>query len=746
MTQRLEPSIRATFVHRLFPASLGTVTRRFSTRGLADAGAFAQGRVVSFDRISHKMTRPDGSYESDKAKIRLSDEDGYFRGLMSGPTTRYLAGQCEVTIEILSEAGRTAGADWRPLMLGPVTDVQCPANRLADVEITDALGAQFTGYDLDKTIGVPMTRDIIPGLPEASIGRIFPIVVGEHSDVGSKDANGNPNDKGKLPVVDAGWVLMAADGTFAPSDGTIGRLPAPTDLAAVVTGTVDARVRRYAVTGYSEAGETTALEISVTIPDTLGGGNSVALSWTPTPNAVGQSVYVDGRRAKTFEDGTTNSWTDDGSVSATGPGFPTTNGALINSTINGVDYNVWRMFVRKIGAGPDVHRMYGSDLATGTAPKRVELPDEAYGAEVIVYGRVGWPFATSYIEMGGVRFAPFFARGPRLQHHLNGTVTFAWNGCGDPGGNGDDNQPTITEAFFAWQHIINTYGLWNRGAGYRTGAWGTLETFEGGTEILRTSAVQACQDLTVGWIGGRGYQANIAIFTPISLREFDKRFRNTFASETASNHHGQIYPALIDDSADPTVGRLYHDRINIVKMESQDFRHTQVVTRQTFHLDWDEDAQAFKQKDLVIEDADATAAYGGRPREGQARSCYYSADLPTVHDAMSRHVMRYKVAPREVGIRTDLRGLEDECGAQVRATLSDGAGSASGDNETPFLVIEHLADPSQPGAEGAVLTLFDLARISGFALPLLEDEGTMTGNLGDETSSAVPPTGAYELR
>lgn len=743
MSTQLNPSIRATFVHRLFPESLGTVTRRFSTRGLADAGAWTEGRVISFDRISHKMTRPEGSYESDTARIELSDEDGYFRGLMAGPTTRYITG-CELTIEILSEAGRAAGLAWRPLIRGPVTNIQCPPGLRAVLEVTDALGAQFTGYDLDKTIGVPMTRDIFPQLPEATIGRIFPIIVGEQSDIGSVDDNGDANDKGKLPPVDAGWCLLADDGTFAPDDGTIGRLPAPTDLDAVVTGTPGDRTRRYAVTAFSASGETTALEVSVSIPDTLGGGNSVALTWTPTPAAVSQGLYINGHRAKTFDDGTTATWTDDGTLTATGPAPPTTNGALVESVINGTTYGVWRMFVRKIGAGPDVLHTYGSDLSTGEAPKRIRLPESVYGSEILVYGRPGWPFANSYIEQGGIRFAPMFARGPRLQQHLAGTVTFAWNGCGDPGDNGDDDKPTITEAFPAWEHVVNTYGLMNGGIGYRTGPWGTLETFADGTSIIRTSAVAACQALTVGWIGDRGYQANIAIFTPISLREFDKRFRNTFASETASNHFGQIYPDLINEASDPTAGRLFVDKVSIVRMESQDFKHAQVCTKLIFNFDWDEDAQRLKQHDIPIEDANATAAYGGRAREPQqARSCYYSADAPTVWDAMGRHIMRYSVPPREVGIRLDLGGLESECGAPARITLRDGAGGATGDVETPTKVIGHEVDPGKPGAEGTVLTLFDLSRITDRVLPLAADKAGGTVLLGDKSSTAAPPTGAY---
>ncbi len=738
MSNRLEPSIRATFKHKLFPESEGTVTRRYSTRGLADAGAWAEGKVARFGRVSRRMTRPDGSYESDSARIELVDEDLTFRGYMADAAKRYIAGVSELVVEILSEAGRIAGGTWRPLIRGPVSDIQCPSNLRAVLEVTDALGGQVTGYNLDKTLGVKMTRAVIPGLPKETIGRIFPIITGEWSDIGSVDANGEPNDKGKLPPVDAGWVLLGADGSFAPDDATIGRLPAPTGLAADVD-TPGTRTRRYGVTAYSAVGETTlSTELVVTIPDDMSDG--VPLSWNPVSGATGYGVYSGGRRIKNVTGST--AWTDDGSLSATGPAAPETNGALIETEVNGVTYGVWRMFVRKIGAGPDVFHVYGSDLAEGQAPKRIRLPESVYGPEVLVYGRAGWPHANSYIEMNGVRFAPMYATGPRLQHHLNGTVTFAWNGCGDPGDDGDDDKPTITEAFPAWQHVLNTYGFMNNGAGYSSGAWGVLAEFLDGVPIIKTSEVENCQARTVGWVGGRGYPANISIFTPITLREFDKRFRQTFTSETCSDHFGQLYPCFVESSG--VDGRLYHWQFNMGRMlESQSFKHSEAVTRQIFHCDWDEDGQQFIRTDVEIHNTLMTAAYGGVPREKSPRSCYYCADFATVWDAQSRYVARYCVAPREIEIKTDLTGLEDELAAEVRITSPDGAGGTAGDVETRFMVIGHEVETSEPGAESTTLLLFDLERMIVRTLPLAGDKADADIILGDKDSTEAPPEGAY---
>jgi hypothetical protein len=300
-----------------------------------------------------------------------------------------------------------------------------------------------------------------------------------------------------------------------------------------------------------------------------------------------------------------------------------------------------------------------------------------------------------------------YARGPRLEHHRNNTVTIAWNGCGDDDV-GDGSGTTITEAFKALQHVLNEYVLKDDGLGYRTGDFGPLEEFSNGVAKLKTSAFEACQDLTAEWIGGRGYQCAIAITVPTSLREFLRRFNVTFASNIGSNHHGQVFPVLIDDTADPTEGRLYHHHINVIRMTDQSIDHDAVETKVTYHYSFDSDAQKFRVSDQVIEDEAASAAYLV-PRERGVRQCYYTHDSATAADSNSRHLTRYKVPPRYVSIKTNLLGLEDEIGAQVRLTHYDGAGGSDGDVETPFLVIGHKTDPNP--SETVTLTLLDLQRI-----------------------------------
>jgi hypothetical protein len=743
MAEALQPSVRVSLVHTLVPAEEGTVTRRWASRPFADAGAWTEGRVEKISGITRAASTPDGDYEIATCDVELTDADGFIRGLLADPVSRTLTAR-EIAVELLSEAGRAAELDWRSMLRGRVTDVQALVGRRARVRLADEVGSHFSGFDLDKAIGVRMTHDIIPGLPPESVNRIFPIVLGEHSDLGALDENGDEADKGMLPFVDAGWVSIGADGDVLYENLEMPRLAAPEGFTGSVTGTPGSRQRRYVVTAFSAVGETTAsVTIVVFIPDTMDETRYVDLEWAATGDGTaGYHVYANGRRMETLGPDVTT-FRDEGSSSASGPSPPTTNSAYIDQDINGVAYQVHRMFVAKINAASEIFHVYGSNLAAGETPRRIRLPEAVYPEQVKIYGRPGYPHADPFIERAGVRFAPMYARGPLVDHHLRGIVTFAWNGCGDDEV-GDGTGPTITEAFYQLQHLINEYVLKDGGIGYRSGDFGPLEQFSTGIEKLKTSAFEAAQDLTVEWIGNRGYQGSIALTTPVSLREFLRRFAVTFACHYATDHFGQFYPFLINDTADPEDGRHYRDRIEVIRMVSQEIKHDQVETKVVFHFDFNTDAQTFTYTDNVLEDTLATEAHGGVPRQRTVRQCFYTRDVATAFDSNARHLSRYKVAPRYVAIEVDYTGLHDENGDQIRLTHYDGAGGVDGDVATPFVVMGHTTNPHDPNS--VILLGFDLQRISTLAFPLLEDEDTMDGNLWDETVNAPPPDGAYELR
>lgn len=748
MATRKQPAIRVTLHLEKYPSSLGTTTYRWGSRPFADAGAFTQGRVERWGTIERGSSTPDGDYDIAHAEVELSDSDGLFRGLLADPSTRYVTGR-EAAIEVLSEDGRAAALDWRSLMRGRVSSIQVPPGRKARIKIADEVGSHFSGFDLEKKLGIPISRREHPNASDKVVNRIYPIIIGEHSDYGVTDANGNPADKGLLPVIDVGDYLLDTDGNIYDNQ-PLSYLTAPANLAADVNGTPGTVEYVYGVSAVSPYGETTIATVTVsTAPTTLTGTDNVDLSWDAQAAAVEYRVYRDGRLLARLNNNETyldpeTTYTDDGSDSPGGIAPSATNTALVDQVLDdGSSAFAWGRLILKIGAAAEVHHLYASDLAEGTAPKRVRVAEYRYNSEFLIYGRPGWPHADPYIEINGIRMGVAYARGAALKHHRDGVVTIAWNGCGDDE-DGDGFGDTIDEAFPALQHVLNEHRLKSGGVGYKTGAFGPLETYSNGVEKLKSSAYAACQALTVTWIGGRGYLCAMAITEPITLRDFLRRFCVTFACHMTSDHHGQVYPFLIDDTASTSTGRHYRARIEIMRVESQEIDHDAVETRVTFHYDWDADGQAFRVTDQVVEDAAATEAYLETPRERSARQCYYTRDAATALDSNSRHLTRYKVAPRYLGVQTDFRGLEDENGEQIRVTDHDGAGGTTGDVATPMLVMSHTVHPHAP--EHVVLRCLDLGRILSTGFPLLGDKTSIAANLYDKTNLSSPPDGAYELR
>ena len=702
MAEPLQPSVRFTLI-------LDNQTYRFSTKPLADAGAFAEGRVVRYGTTVRKMSTPDGDYDIAVTDVEIEDADRLFRGLLADPDTRTMTSR-EACLEVLSEAGRAAGLEWRTISRGRLTDIQPKPGLRVLFRFADVAGSHFSGFDLEKEMGVRITKREHPNAKDEAVNRVYPIITGEHSDIGTVDANGAAADKGLLPVIDVGDYLLDGDGNEY-TDVPFAFATPPQNLQITINGTPGTGEADYGVTAVTPYGETTITEQAVTtVPTVLDVTNNVQLDWDAQDGVVEYRVYKNNKLIARLNNGETftnpeTTYTDNGSDTVGGVVPPLTNTAQIDQVINGQTVSGWGREIMKIGANPEVLEMYGSDL--GSPPKRIRLPESVYGSEVLIPGRPGWPYATPYIEINGIRMGVAYVRGPRLEHHRNNTVTLAWNGCGDDDV-GDGSGPTITEAFKALQHVLNEYVLKDDGLGYRTGNYGPLEEFSNGVAKLKTSAFEACQDLTAEWIGGRGYQCAIAITVPTSLREFLRRFNVTFASNIGSNHHGQVFPVLIDDTADPTAGRLYHHHINVIRMVDQSIDHDAVETKVTYHYSFDADANKFRVSDQVIEDEAASAAYLV-PRERGVRQCYYTHDSATAADSNSRHLTRYKVPPRRVSIKTNLLGLEDEIGAQVRLTHYDGAGGVDGDVETPFLVTGHKTDPNP--SETVTLTLLDLQRI-----------------------------------
>lgn len=226
----------------------------WGTKPLSDRGRFVAGRLQEIGAIERRSSDKDGHYAPARIRVVANDDDGTFRARLADPDRRDLIHR-EARVELLSYAGRKAGLNPLIRLQGRIVDVQPGLDRTAIIEIQDIVGSQFGPLDPEKTIGVPVGAEH-PALPDASKGRIYPILLGEKSDAGLIDATGAAASIGMMPVVDCGDVLLdnpdpdgrAFNGSLARVDdkagvnlsGTGGTITFPTRVlvSAIIGGEI----------------------------------------------------------------------------------------------------------------------------------------------------------------------------------------------------------------------------------------------------------------------------------------------------------------------------------------------------------------------------------------------------------------------------------------------------------------------------------------------------------------------------
>jgi hypothetical protein len=738
MAEPLQPSIWIECRLEQVPVSAGTTLYRWSTRPLADA-EFVEGRVLSWGRIVRSLSDGMGQYDVGKASVLLNDADGLFRGLMeTGSTTEWFDNR-EAAIKVLSEAGRHAALEPRLLFRGVLDNVQLQAGRRASIDLVDRIRpyldvvlpqATFERTYVDTSVTPYVSVSGFPDIHKDLVGTPIPLVGGEFSDAGALDISGAPADKGMLPAIYVGQRQTINEATSLPA------FLEPPTLSASVVGTPGTRTVAYGVTAWSGYGETVLSNVAVVTnaPNTLSGSNYVSLTW---PIVVGATHYVvygrtllnPSRRLKVV---TTNSYSDTGVDGESAPGPP-----LVNlAQVPGVDGSFfWDLYIICLGV-VRIQSLYASGERPGIAPARELMTEDMYGVDFLLPDGPSWPHPDPWIEIGGMRLTGFYARGPRSYRHVVGEVTMAVNACGyEDVGDGSGNP--INQAFPLLQLFLNEHLLKNRGTGYRDGDWGPLEEWDdGGVAILQTSKFADCQALTATRLGDSvGYTAAIYLRERTTVREFLQRFCQTFDAFLATNHHGQLYPVLIDDGASATVGRHYRERMEIAdELPAPVIDHDATENKWIYQFDFDPDAGAFRGDAESLTDQPGIDALRGKVRERSIKQ-YYTRDAATARDVIGRRRLRNRHAPRTQEIPTNLLALEDENGDQILVTHRDGIGP-NGYEQTPFLVVSHVVEPSSGrGSETrATLVGLDLSRLLATSFPpnIVEDASNIfEGNPGE---------------
>ena len=719
----LIPSLRVRYWLTPYPVAEPEVYR-WGQEALADE-EFTEGRIEldGYGEVELTASGLDGHYQSGSFTFRAKDTDGLFRTLLRDPEKRYMVNR-EATLELLSMQGRAAGLEWRTLFTGIMSEPQLGDNDDFEATISDIIGSDLSALRLDDPILTARLDPLIHfGLPQALHGKPYPAIMGEHTDSNAEDAEGNSAAAGIIPLKFLGWQKFDNDGV--PVDGEPVLLQPPTSLSATVNGATGTRGLVFSVSALSEGGETIPGPVFVVenAPATITPTDSITLSWSPpalyADKVIAYRVFVGDyvvetdtptRYLKLLNNGGTwtnppeTSYTYTGSDAWKSPGPKIINTAQVVTT--DIDQSSGPKGVAcgkmLVGIGAiKVNEIYVSDVGGAgevrDEPKRIpfEVVDGGMGADIIGPWNANWPHDDPWVTFAdGVDATIIYMLGPRLEDHINGVVTAAVNVCGYDAG-GRQTGPVVNQAFYALQHFVNEFRLREKGRGYRSGAMGTLETYENGVAMIRTSEIEKAQDISIARIGGLGYLADWYIDDDTTMRTFLQWFCQTFACWVTVDEHGQFYPFLLDELADLSTTRVFRESSNIVAWKGPKHGWNEIKNRQIFSYAWNADQQKWRIGPETMKRDTSRSAHRGKYREPTPLlELRCSSDRETVRDARGRELNLRMDAPVYQVWETGMEGLEARIGDVVRIEHSKGLG-ANGWELDPFLVLSKRYNPNK---------------------------------------------------
>jgi hypothetical protein len=737
MATPLQPNFA---VHLTIPRDSGDTTPRYSTQPFADA-VFTEGRVApnGWEGVHRAVSDEQGQPSMATGGVVLNDDDGVLRTAIAENPTRFTS-KSTANLVVLSEAGRRAGLDWRFLMRGRVGQPTFPIERnglqrkrRVQLSITDALAPYY-----DRMIpNVPFTRENFSDIHADLVNTMIPLVGGEHSDAGAVSISGASAEKGQIPAIHAGTYRTVYDINAVPA------YLAPPTISAAVIGTPGTTQYSYAWTSLSAYGQTVLGGI-VTVtngPDVLDGTNYIQLTRTSAVHADEVGVIVYGRRnvtpvrrLKQLAAGTIY-YNDSGVDPEYTPAPPTINTAQINAADGGF---FWDLYVLCLGVMEPGWRIYGSNVAPGVEPARQLFTTDMYGVDVLHPEGPDWPFPDPWIVLpDGTWVTGFLARGPRSQHHIDGIVTMAVNGCGYEDV-GDGTGQAILQYFPLRQHFLNEFVLKDEGKGYRSGLWGPLEEYPDGQVILDTISFTEAQDLSKLFLDNdEGYMGKFYLRETVTVREFLQMGHATVDSFGGTDHFGRYFEKLYNPYGSETAGRVFREKIEVMRLEPPVLDESNLEPRIFIQYDYDPDADRYRSEVEKIEDAAAYDMQKHKVRDRGTLLKRFTGDAATARDSAGRRVQRLKLPRwRQAMVVRPTPGFEVELFDQMLLTHRDCADGA-GWTDRPCLAIAHDVDQN---SKEVVIDTYDLLPVLE-STALLGDETAQPELLGDETDVGQPAMG-----
>lgn len=749
------PIYRLTIHAEKYPSTLGTDVLISSVEDQADT-AFSEGRVVAFDPIERGISDPSGEHFLAQATVRHDDQDHFWRARGASDATRFIDGR-DATLDVVSRDALTLGGIRTTLLRGKVRSLDPEDGLGASLVIEELIGSEFGPAFLDKLLNPrKFRREFAPKIAKDLLEQHIPLVVGENSDIGRLNPDGTSATKGVCPGFDIGDFTIGA--SVAVGSGPV--IPPPINFRCTNPGSLPlTETHTFAVTALVTGGETTLSNIiTVTVPSANaivvnGGAGGPSFAWDPPGSACDDEIIAfrvyaapAGQTPRykmdtlnnggTYVDPETTYTSDGDSYTKVGVSPPSANTAYCDSATEGA--GTYGLIVFADAACKAALGYYGSDGAVDGDPKRVAWTMGGM-IDVLDPSSPAWPHANPYIDLVGTdgiteRVYGIYVKGTRLLHHREGRVTIAANLCGRPE---DANDPagsaTIDQFARVWQHLLSEQVWGNGGKGYYNGPWTGLPTFADGTEAISSPSVQAAEALSMVLLGtAKGYLTGFCLTTPMTVREFIRKFNRTYTSWTYTNEEGQLSLALINTAADPAVGTPIREDVDeVARIAAPKDKREWVENRVTGRFDWDADAQRWASDPLTFNSPQSQEALGsgGRTvvRARDEIEGFFTRDVATFNCAMGQRLLLFDRAPRLVNAYLGTTGQNIRLMGQVIVTAHEGYG-ADGYVEQPMLVIRRT---DVPGDEATVmLQLWDMGDILSRSFGVLT-AGVYTWGDGD---------------
>ena len=316
-------------------------------------------------------------------------------------------------------------------------------------------------------------------------------------------------------------------------------------------------------------------------------------------------------------------------------------------------------------------------LIAGHASKEVEalyidgvVVDAArYGADVLCPGKTGWPFGTTYRDIGGRRYTVAYIIGADATALVTGEVAMSADVKGIETV-GDGSGTLITAIYDQYLHWLTNFGLGD----YQTGAWLSIPTWPDSTPRIESASFATAKASIAGRVSSAGYVGGGILGSNNDLRTLaewlaawnascDARCGFTRLGQFRVCSGEQQAAALDVTEQDDIVAGSF-----TVTVAMEELRNVVPVS---FAREYVADAWATSGRRAVS----TVSVTGYRRRiEDHDRALWFVRDQATADDIATHFLHRKMHPPRRVAFATGLHGLLAELGSTVAVTHADAPG------------------------------------------------------------------------